>query len=280
MTSHDLFAIPRAASAHPAAIKVGIGGWNFAPWRKNFYPDGLPQRRELEFASRQLPAIEINSTYYGAQKPATYARWAEQTPEGFVFSLKAPRYVVEMRQLAEASKAATGFIQGGLEELGDRLGPIVWQLAPRRVFDADDLARFLDRLPRELAGRPLRHVLEVRHPSFQDKGYLDLARQHRIPTVFTDSADYPSMADITGDFIYARLMCSQESHPNGYAPAQLKAWAHRARQWADGHDNADLPHVLDEHPETRAREVFIYFISAAKPRNPAAAQALLTLLDT
>ncbi|MCE5234110.1 MAG: DUF72 domain-containing protein [Mizugakiibacter sp.] len=273
-TGSDLFA---AASAAPR-IRVGIGGWTFAPWRANFYPAGLPQRRELEYASHQLTAIEINGTWYGAQKPATYAKWRSETPDGFVFSLKAPRYTTEAKKLAGVGGTVAAFVSGGLAELGDRLGPILWQFPPTRRFERDDFAAFLDLLPRELDGSPLRHVLEVRHPSFLCDAYLDLARAHRLPSVFTDSDEYPSFADPTGDFVYARLMRSRAGEPAGYAPDALDAWAARARQWAEGAAPADLPYVQPA-PKTRApRDVFVYFISSAKARNPAAAQALLARL--
>jgi Uncharacterized conserved protein len=261
------------------AIRVGIGGWNYAPWRNNFYPAGLVQRRELEFASRQLRAIEINGTYYGAQKAATYAKWAAETPEGFVFSLKAPRYITEGKRLAEVGKGIQSFVQGGLAEMGDRLGPILWQLPPSRPFDADDLAAFLDALPRELNGQPLCHVLEVRHPSFLNPRYIELAREHRVPTVFTDSPDYPSLADLTGDFTYARLMRSADGIPTGYAADELDRWATYARSWAAGEDIGELPHVAAQQPQGQPRDVFVFFISSAKHRNPAAAMALQSRVD-
>ena len=277
VTPIDLF-----SDSAPARIRVGIGGWTYAPWRRNFYPEGLVQRRELEFASRHVTAIEINGTYYGAQKPATYAKWRNETPDGFVFSLKAPRYATEGKRLADASKTIDGFVFGGLSELGDRLGPISWQFTPGRRFERDDFAAFLDLLPRELDGQPLRHVLEVRHPSFMCAEYLALARQHRLPTVFTDSPDYPSFADMTGDFVYARLMRSHASLATGYDGAALDAWAARARIWANGGEPSDLPRVADAASfgakNVKMRDVYIYFISAAKERNPAAAMALLERL--
>ncbi|MDR3386256.1 MAG: DUF72 domain-containing protein [Rudaea sp.] len=265
-------------SAQHGRIRVGIGGWIYAPWRKNFYPDGLAQRRELEYASRQLSVIEINSTWYGAQKPATYAKWRSETPEGFVFSLKAPRYATEAMRLAGVGKLVTDFVSGGLAELGDRLGPILWQFPPSRRFERDDFAALLDLLPRELEGRPLRHVLEVRHTSFLCAGYLELARAHRLPSVFTDSTEYPSFADLTGDFVYARLMRSHAGIPAGYADDALDGWAGRAHKWAAGGDPDDLPHVgikaSFDRQNGNPRDVYIYFISAAKERNPAAALAL------
>lgn len=272
----DLF-----SNANPRAerVRAGIGGWNYAPWRKNFYPDGLPQRRELEYASRHLRAIEINGTYYGAQKAETYARWAAETPQGFVFSLKAPRYVTEGKRLAAAGRGIDGFVHGGLAEMGDRLGPILWQLPPSRPFDADDIAAFLDLLPRSLNGATLRHVLEVRHRSFVDEAYVTLARAHRIPTVYTDSPDYPNLADLTGDFSYARLMRSADEVSTGYTAEALDTWAERARRWASGEDLAELPHASSPLAKSEPRDVFIYFISAAKHRNPAAAMALQERVD-
>jgi uncharacterized protein YecE (DUF72 family) len=274
----DLFS-PAPTQGPASRIRVGIGGWNFAPWRNNFYPSGLVQRRELEYASRHLRAIEINGTYYGAQKPATYAKWAAETPEGFVFSLKAPRYVAEGKRLADAGRGIDGFVFGGLAEFGNRLGPVLWQFPPSRVFDANDLASFLDMLPRELNGQPMRHVLEARHPSFLDERYVELARSYRIPTVFTDSSQYPSLADLTGDFAYARLMLSESHHDTGYAPGDLDDWTKRAHTWAEGNDLPELPHVSAPLKAQVPRDVFIYFISSAKERNPAAAMALQQRVD-
>lgn len=274
----DLFSAA-PASGPASRIRVGIGGWNFAPWRNNFYPSGLVQRRELEYASRHLRAIEINGTFYGAQKPATYAKWAAETPDGFVFSLKAPRYITEGKRLADTARGIDGFVLGGLAEFGDRLGPVLWQLPPSRSFDADDLAAFLDLLPRELNGHAMRHVLEVRHKSFLDERYVALARQHRIPTVFTDSPQYPSLADLTGDFAYARLMRSESHIDTGYAANDLETWTGRARLWAEGGDPSELPHVAAPQPAQGPRDVFIYFISSAKERNPAAAMALQQRVD-
>jgi len=266
------------AAARAARIKVGIGGWNFAPWRDNFYPKGLPQRRELEYASRHLTSIEINSTYYRAQKSSVYARWREETPPGFVFSLKAPRLISEHHKLASAGAAVRAFVSG-LEAFEDKLGPVVWQFPPSRVFERDDFAGFLDLLPKRSNGRVLRHVLEVRHPSFLCAGYLDLARAHHCPSVFTDSDEYPSFADLTGDFVYARLMRSRASERSGYPGQELDAWAQRAQSWANGGEPDDLPRVAPDAPTPAAsRDVFLYFISSAKARNPAAAMALLQRL--
>ena len=257
------------------AVRVGIGGWTYAPWRNNFYPADLVQKRELEYASRQLTTIEVNGTFYGAQKPATYAKWRSETPDGFVFSLKAPGHIAGRRVLADTGKAIDAFVFGGLEQLGDRLGPILWQLPPTKAFERADLAAFLEQLPRSIDAYPLRHVLEVRHASFKCAEFLETTRKFGVPTVFTDSDEYPSFADVTGDFVYARLMRSQSSIDSGYAAGDLDAWAARAKLWAAGGEPADLPRVAPvAAKKAKPRDVYIYFISAAKERNPAAATAL------
>ena len=267
--SEDLFA---RTPPEPAA-RIGIGGWVYAPWRDNFYPPKLVQRRELEFASRHLTSIEVNGTYYGAQKPATYAKWRNETPGGFLFSLKAPGRITTRRDLAGAGGEIDAFVFGGLEEFGDRLGPILWQFEHGIRFDAEAFAAFLDKLPPELAGRKLRHVIEVRDESFLCDRYFELMRQRGLPSVFTDSEKYPSFADLTGDFVYARLMRSRSTLPAGYTEAELDAWADRIRGWRSGEAPTDLP-LQQPAAKPRAREVFVYFISAAKERNPAAAMAL------
>ena len=265
--------------AESGRIRVGIGGWTYAPWRKNFYPDGLVQRRELEYASRQLSAIEINGTYYGAQKPATYAKWRDETPDGFIFSLKAPRYTTDRKTLADGGKTIEAFVFGGIEELGDRLGPILWQFPEHKSFEPADFAAFANLLPRKLNGIALRHVLEVRHESFLCAEYIDLTRQHHLPSVYTDSPKYPSFADLTGDFAYARLMRSEAAIASGYEARALDAWAERARTWAGGKTPDDLPCVQSPKPARGPLDVFVYFISAAKERNPAAAIALRARLS-
>ena len=261
--------------AREACIRVGIGGWNFAPWRNNFYPV-WPQKRELEYASGKLTAIEVNSTFYRPQTPATYANWRAQTPDGFMFSLKAPGFATQTTALENAANAIKRFVFAGLAELGDRLGPISWQFAANRAFSRDYFAGFLDLLPAELNGRPLRHVLEVRHESFMSVEYLALMRERNLPSVFTDSTEYPSFADLTGDFIYARLMRSESSVATGYSADALDDWAKRAQIWANGEQPPDLPRVESSQKiAEKPRDVFMYFISAAKERNPAAAMALI-----
>lgn len=258
-------------------IRIGIGGWTFAPWRDNFYPKGLVQRRELEFASRHVTAIEINGTYYGTQKPATYAKWRDETPDGFVFSAKAPKRIMASRTLAKTGPQIEDFV-GGIVELGDKLGPLVWQFEQGRKLEAGDFGEFLDLLPKQADGRALRHVLDVRDPAFVDRDFLDSARKHGMATVFTDSPDYPSFADVTADFVYARLMRTRSSIATGYPEVELREWAERARRWAAGGEPDDLPKIGPTADAAKPRDVFLYFISAAKERNPAAAMALLQQL--
>jgi uncharacterized protein YecE (DUF72 family) len=258
-------------------IRVGVGGWTFAPWRDNFYPKGLVQGRELEYASRRLSAIEINGTYYGAQKPATYAKWRDETPPHFVFSAKAPMRIVQSRALARTGPQVDDFV-GGIVELGGRLGPLVWQFDRGPAIGRDDFEAFLDLLPREAGGRALRHVLDVRDPAFVDADYLALARRHGLATVFTDSPEHPSFADVTADFVYARLMRARSGEPTGYPPAELQRWAARSRTWAAGGEPDDLPRIGPPSPAGRPRDVFVFFIGAEKERNPAAAMALIERL--
>ena len=261
-------------------IRTGIGGWTFAPWRDNFYPKGLVQRRELEFASRHLSAIEVNGTYYGAQKPATYAKWRDETPEGFVFSAKAPMRIMQSRALARTGPQVEDFI-GGIVELGNRLGPLVWQFDQGLRLEMASFTAFLELLPAEFDGRRLRHVLDVRDRGFIDARFVALLREHGMAAVFTDSEEYPSFADVTADFVYARLMRARASVDTGYPLAELRAWAGRAREWAGGSEPGDLPKIESAAaPGAGQRDVFVYFISAAKERNPAAAMALQRLLET
>lgn len=270
---------PAQGVAPVEGIRTGIGGWTYVPWRKNFYPDGLVQRRELEFASRHLSAIEINGTYYGTQKPATYAKWRDETPEGFLFSAKAPMRIMQSRALERTGTQIEDFV-GGIAELGNRLGPLVWQFDAGLKLEFARFEAFVELLPRTWNGATLRHVLDVRDPAFVDQRFIALARRHGVATVFTDSRDHPSFADITADFVYARLMRSRAPVTTGYPLPELQAWAQRARTWATGGEPADLPQVSsDPAPQASRRDVFIYFISAAKQRNPAAAMALHNALQ-
>ncbi len=260
-------------------IRVGIGGWTFEPWRQAFYPEDLPQKRELEYASRQLTAIEVNGTYYSTQKPASFAKWRDETPDNFMFSVKASRYATNRRVLAEAGESIERFVGSGLSELKHKLGPLLWQFMPTKKFDAGDFGKFLDLLPKELNGRELRHVLDVRHESFMTEEFLALARKHRCATVFADSDEYPSFSDVTADFVYARLMRTQSKLKTGYAPKALDAWARRAQVWASGKEPADLPRVGKAAKAAKSRDVFIFMISGAKERAPAAAIGLIARLS-
>lgn len=258
-------------------IRVGIGGWVFPPWRGRFYPKGLVQRRELEYASRQLSAIEINGTCYGTQTPAVYAGWREQTPPGFVFTAKAPKRITQARALERTGPQVEDFV-GGIAALEDRLGALVWQFDAGTRIDRDAFAAFLGLLPREAGGRPLRHVLDVRDRGFVDAGFVELARHHGMATVYTDSDEHPNVADPTADFVYARLMRSRAHVASGYPADELAAWAARARTWARGGTPGDLPLLAPPAAGAARRDVFVFFISAAKERNPAAAVGLLRLL--
>jgi uncharacterized protein YecE (DUF72 family) len=238
-------------------IFVGVGGWTFEPWRGVFYPDGLAQKRELEHASRKLTSLEINGTYYSTFKPASWAKWRSETPDGFVIAMKASRFCTNRRVLAEATQSVERFVGQGLVELGDRLGPINWQFMTTKKFDPEDIESFLKLLPREAGKLPLRHALEVRHPSFKDPRFYDLCRKHGVAIVYALDDEFPEIDEPTADFTYARLMKSAQKLKAGYRPAEFDRWAERARAWAARGDT------------------FIYFISGAKVRNPAAAQALI-----
>ena len=268
--------------AKATRIRVGIGGWTYEPWRDNFYPKGLAQARELGYASRQLTAIEVNGTYYSTMKPASFKKWHDDTPDDFVFSLKASRFATNRRVLADAGESIARFVGSGISELGNKLGPIVWQFMPTKQFEAGDFEAFLALLPRDVDGRTLRHVLDVRHPSFMVAEYVQLARQYQCASVFTDSDKFPSFTDLTGDFVYARLMKSEEKLKTGYPPKALDAWAQAALSWTTGGEPATLPRVEAQAKvkakPSAARDVFVFFINGAKERAPAAAQALIARL--
>jgi uncharacterized protein YecE (DUF72 family) len=259
-------------------IRVGVGGWTYAPWRNNFYPEGLPAKRELEQASRRLTSIEINGTFYRSQGPKSFAKWREETPEGFVFTVKGHRAVVNSKKLAEAGGAIDWFFKTGISELRDKLGAVLWQLAPFKKFDAEDLSAFLALLPHELEGRKLRHAIEARSKSFLVPEFVELAAKHNVAIAYADSDEHPAIADVTADFVYLRLQRSAADIATGYAAADLDRWAERATSFAAGGMPDDLPTVVGGKPKKAKRDVFLFFISGAKERNPAAAEALIDKL--
>ncbi|SNB72249.1 Uncharacterized conserved protein YecE, DUF72 family [Arboricoccus pini] len=259
------------------SVRVGIGGWIFEPWRGVFYPDGLPQKRELEFASRKLSTIEINGTYYGSQKAEAFARWHDETPSNFVFSLKGPRFATNRRVLAEAAPSIERFIGSGILELKDKLGPINWQFMPTKTFDPDDFAAFLRLLPATHEGRSLRHAVEVRHESFKERSFVELARQHKVAIVLAGDSHFPLIADQTADFVYARIMGTSAEELLGYARNSIEQWAGRANVWRQGGYPDDLALLSAKRP-VAGRDVFLNVISGFKERNPAAAMAIIDRL--
>lgn len=257
-------------------IRAGMGGWTFEPWEGTFYPGGLSKKRQLEYASRQVPTIEVNGTYYSGFKPDTYAKWAAETPDDFIFSIKGNRFVTNRKVLAEAGESMAKFFAQGLEELGPKLGPIVWQFAPTKKFEPEDFEGFLKLLPEKHAGLELRHVLEVRHPSFAVPEFVALARRHGAAICYAHHHDYPEIADVTADFVYARLQKGEDTIPTAYQPGDLDRWAERAKLWAQGSQPDDLPLVDPATvPKRRPRDVFVYIIHEGKVRAPQGAQAFM-----
>ena len=242
-------------------IRTGIGGWTFEPWRGAFYPPGLAQARELAHASRALKTIEINGTYYSTFKPDSWRKWRDETPDDFVFAVKASRFCTNRRKLADGAESIGKFMNQGLVELGDKLGPINWQFMATKAFDVDDFGAFLSLLPREIGGLRLRHAVEVRSPSFQTPAFYDLARAHGVAIVCAKDEDFPEIDEATADFTYARFMATHDDLEEGVSPAGIKALAKQTRSWA------------------KRGDVFAYFISGAKIRNPAAAMALQKAVD-
>jgi uncharacterized protein YecE (DUF72 family) len=253
-------------------IRTGIGGWTFEPWRGRFYTDGLRQADELAYAAARLGTIEINGTYYRTQSPASFAKWRKSVPDGFRFSVKALRYAVMKKALAEAGEAVERFIGSGLSELGDALGPVLWQMLPTRRFNPDDMDAFMALLPRSVDGLKLRHAIEVRHESFACAEFVTLARRHEVAIVVADHADHPMIADVTADFVYARLMRGRDNIPTAYDDAGLDHWARILKDWSAGRDPG-LPLLCDPAPKAQ-RDVYAYIIHEGKIRAPAGAMAL------
>lgn len=242
-------------------IRIGVGGWTFEPWRGTFYPPGLTQSGELEYLGEKLTADEINGTFYGTQKPASFVKWRDAVPDGFVFSIKASRYCTNRKVLADAGDSIAKFMNQGIAELGPKLGPILWQLAATKRFEPEDMAAFLSLMPKEQDGIALRHAIEPRHESFEDPAFFALCRKAGVAVVYAEAEKYPRLEEQTASFTYARIQTAREDLPQGYTDAELDRLADLARQWAEG-----------------GREVFLFFIGGDKVRNPMAAQALITRL--
>jgi uncharacterized protein YecE (DUF72 family) len=240
-----------------AITRVGIGGWSYAPWRGDFFPKGLAQSKELEFASRQFGAIEINGTFYSRQARSTWEKWGASAPEGFQFAVKGSRYCVTRPKMCDAGEGIGNFLAQGLTALGDKLGPILWMLAARRKFDREDIAAFLELLPEQYEGVALRHVIEPRHESFRDEAFFKLCRDRNVAIVFGDDDEFPCIDSDTADFAYARLQRMRSEIPTGYDEPALDAFEKRARQW-----------------QAKGLDAYIFMINGAKERAPAAALAL------
>ena len=281
-------------------IRIGISGWRYAPWRGVFYPKGLPQREELDFASHRLTSIEVNGSFYSLQRPESYQAWAAQTPDDFVFSVKGPRFVTHMKKLADVRTPVANFLANGMLALGPKLGPVLWQVPPTLGFDADRLARFFDLLPRTTAAaaalatehddrvekrawtttdadRPLRHVLEVRHASFETPAFAELLRAHDVGLVVADTAGrWPFLEDVTSDVVYVRLHGDTELYTSGYDDAALDRWAARVRAWAAGDEPPDARRVGGPAAPAPSRDVFVYFDNDVKVRAPFDALGLIS----
>ncbi len=270
-----------AVKGTPAGkIRIGVGGWTFEPWRGAFFPKGLPQTKELAYAGSQLTSIEINGTYYGSQKPASFIKWRDETPEDFVFAVKGPRFATNRRVLGEAGELIERFFKSGVTELKAKLGPVNWQFATTKRFDADDFAAFLKLLPKSVDGLTIRHAVEVRHESFKHPDFIALLREHGVAAVTAADSSYPQIADVTAPFVYARIMGTTEDEERGYSDAALDQWAARAKTWAAGGSPKDLTTVALPLKGDGGREVFLYVISGHKVRNPAAAMALIERISS
>ena len=262
-------------TAKTGPIYIGIGGWTFEPWRggiSELFAMWEPVR--IEHAAR-LTSIEVNGTFYRTQTPATFRKWASEVPADFKFALKGPRFATNRRVLKEAGDSIKRFLDSGVTELGDRLGPLLWQFAPTKKFDAADFGGFLELLPERFNGRKLRHVIEVRHDSFRVSEFIALLRKFAMPVVYTDHVKYPNIADLSGTFAYARLQRGKDTIETAYPTKEIKSWAGRLRDWAVGKEPADLPRVGPAAGKPVPQEVFAYVIHEGKIRAPAGAMALI-----
>jgi len=273
------------------AIRIGISGWTYKPWRGKFFPKGLPQKHEMAFAARTFPTIEVNGTFYGLQRPDTFRAWHDGSPEDFVFAVKASRYITHVRRLRDAEKPLANFFAQGVLALGEKLGPILWQLPPSYRFDPEQLEDFLKLLPQDTASagrlgrkhearmkgrvfltpdknRPLRHAIEIRHESFRDPGFVRLLRKYRIGLVVADTVEWPRLGDITADFIYARLHGSEQLYASGYSDKALKDWARRFRSWGNNHTPQDIERLLRSKPRSKVKDIYVYFDNDMKVKAP------------
>ena len=282
------------------AIRIGISGWRYAPWRGVFYPGALPQRCELEYASRLFPSIEINGSFYSLQSPSSWQAWHDATPDHFVFSVKGPRYITHILRLRDFERALANFYASGVLLLRDKLGPMLWQFPPNFRYDRPRFETFFARLPRTMdaalalarehdpermrgrhawpeapPARALRHSIEIRHPTFIDPDFITLLREHDIGLVVADTAGkWPLLEDVTSDFVYVRLHGDEELYVSGYSDAALDDWAYRIRRWADGAQPRDARTCGPGEPPRMARDVFVYFDNDVKVHAPFDAMGL------
>ncbi|WP_163270822.1 DUF72 domain-containing protein [Chelativorans alearense] len=283
-------------------IRIGISGWTYPPWRGVFYPADLPQKKELAYAAQQFRSIEINGTFYGLQRPESFARWSEETPDDFVFAIKGSRYITHMLKLRDAKTPLANFLASGVLRLGPKLGPVLWQLPPQTAFDAGRLEAFLALLPHDTeeaarlarrhdsrltgrawlepdARRPLRHALEIRHDSFRTEAFIALLRRYGVALVCADTPQWPLLMDLTADFVYCRLHGAEQLYTSGYDEAALDRWAKRVRAWTRGREPGNAERVLaPTRPLDRGRDVFVYFDNDVKVRAPFDAEALAARL--
>jgi uncharacterized protein YecE (DUF72 family) len=282
-------------------VRIGISGWTYKPWRGEFYPAGLAQKKELAYAASIFRSIEINGTFYSMQRCESFAQWADATPDDFVFAVKGPRYLTHMLKLRNAEAPLGNFFASGPLRLGAKLGPILWQFPPNFRFDAEKLEDFFALLPRDtvqaaacgrrhdhrLKGRawlrtdrclPIRHAMEIRHESFRDPAFVALLRKHDVALVCADTVDWPLLMDITSDFIYVRLHGSTELYRSAYGRPALRRWAARVKAWRDGEPMTDGNFIVERQPKPRPRDVFVYFDNTDKLQAPRDALSLMKLV--
>ena len=287
----------------PGRVRIGISGWTYPPWRGVFFPKKLSQKRELEYAASVFRTIEINGTFYSLQRPSSYQSWAERTPEDFIFSVKAPRYITHMRRLRDVEAPLANFFASGILKLGPKLGPILWQLPPNFKYSNELIESFFELLPRNTAeavelgkkhdgkvegrtfleidrNRPVRHALEIRHPSFVAPEFITLLRKHKVALVCADTVEWPRLMDVTSDFVYCRLHGSKVLYSSGYSKTAIEEWAGRVAAWAKGGEASDGEFASLKKPAKRAkRDVFVYFDNDLKVRAPRDARRLQVRME-